>query len=154
MHFTHAIVRPPASTFADGITSSDLGRPDLSLALQQHESYCRALEALGLALTRLPADPEFPDSTFVEDAAIVTAEGAILTRPGAPTRAGEVHGAGRGAGPVVSSSWTGLLRRAHSTAAMSARRATTSSSAYRTAPTKRGPLNWRGGSSSAASGRV
>ena len=81
MHFTRAIVRPPAPTFADGITSSDLGRPDLSLALQQHESYCRALEGLGLALTRLPADAEFPDSTFVEDAAIVTAQGAILTRP-------------------------------------------------------------------------
>ena len=94
MHFTRAIVRPPAPTFADGITSSDLGRPDLSLALLQHESYCRALEGLGLALTRLPADAEFPDSTFVEDAAIVTAQGAILTRPGAPTRAGEVTALG------------------------------------------------------------
>jgi dimethylargininase len=98
MHFTRAIVRPPAPTFADGITSSNLGRPNLSLALQQHESYCRALEALGLALTRLPADPEFPDSTFVEDAAIVTAQGAILTRPGAPTRAGEVTALGEALG--------------------------------------------------------
>jgi dimethylargininase len=90
MHFTHAIVRPPAATFAQGITSSGLGPPDLTRALQQHESYCRTLERLGLSLTRLPADPEFPDSTFVEDAAIVTAQGAILTRPGAPSREGEV----------------------------------------------------------------
>ena len=153
MHFTHAIVRPPGSTFADGITSSDLGRPDLSLALQQHESYCRALEALGLALTRLPADPEFPDSTFVEDAAIVTAEGAILTRPGAPTRAGEVTALGEAlAGGFPS--WTGSPPRALWTAAMSARRATTSSSASRSAPTRRGPLSWRGGWRSAASGRA
>src|SRR3954471_433826 len=90
MHFTHAIVRPPAASFADGITSSHLGPPDLEQALAQHEAYCRTLERLGLSLTRLPADPKFPDSTFVEDAAIVTGRGAILTRPGAPSRAGEV----------------------------------------------------------------
>ena len=90
MSLTHAIVRPPAATFADGITTSGLGPPDLELALEQHEAYCQVLEHLGLSLIRLPADPAFPDSTFVEDAAIVTAKGAILTRPGAPSRAGEV----------------------------------------------------------------
>jgi dimethylargininase len=98
MHFTHAIVRPPAGTFAHGITSSDLGAPDPALALEQHEAYCRTLERLGLSLLRLPADPEFPDSTFVEDAAIVTGRGAILTRPGAPTRAGEVAALGAALG--------------------------------------------------------
>jgi dimethylargininase len=91
MRFTRAIVRPPAITFATGISSSGLGPPDVMLALEQHEAYCRALEGLGLSLTRLPPDPDFPDSTFVEDAAIVTPRGAILTRPGAPSRAGEVR---------------------------------------------------------------
>jgi dimethylargininase len=43
---------------------------------------------------RLPADPEFPDSTFVEDTAIVTSGGAMLTRPGAPSREGEVASVG------------------------------------------------------------
>ena len=90
MHLTRAIIRPPAATFATGITSSDLGPPDLGLALEQHEAYCRTLERLGLTLDRLPPDPDFPDSTFVEDAAIVTDRGAILTRPGAPSREGEV----------------------------------------------------------------
>src|ERR687889_93782 len=94
MHFSHAIVRAPAATFADGITSSDLGAPHLALALEQHEAYCRTLEKLGLSIKRLPPDPEFPDSTFVEDAAIVTGKGAILTRPGAPSRAGEVMAMG------------------------------------------------------------
>jgi dimethylargininase len=96
--FTHAIVRPPAVTFADGITSSGLGPPDLALALVQHEAYCRRLELLGLSLVRLPADPSFPDSTFVEDAAIVTSRGALLTRPGAPSRAGEVTALGAALG--------------------------------------------------------
>jgi len=89
--FRHAIVRPPAPNFADGLTTVDLGQPDVARALAQHEAYCRALEESGLALTRLPADPRFPDSTFVEDTAVITAHGsAILTRPGAPSRAGEV----------------------------------------------------------------
>jgi dimethylargininase len=89
MRFTRAVVRPPATTFAAGITTSGLGPPDLALALAQHEAYCGALERLGVSLVRLAPAPEFPDSTFVEDAAIVTMRGAILTRPGAASRAGE-----------------------------------------------------------------
>lgn len=90
----HALVRPPAGTFAEGITTSTLGAPALALALEQHEAYCRALEQLGVSVHRLGPDAGFPDSTFVEDAAIVTPEGAILTRPGAPSRAGEVTSIG------------------------------------------------------------
>jgi dimethylargininase len=90
MRFSHAVVRPPPATFAAGITSSRLSSPDLALALEQHDAYCRALEHLGLFLLRLPPDPAFPDSTFVEDAAIVTPRGLILTRPGAASRLGEV----------------------------------------------------------------
>lgn len=89
--FTRAIVRPPAPTFAEGLTTAGLGAPDYELALQQHETYCAALEQCGLKLIRLKPDPEFPDSTFVEDAAIVTHRCAILTRPGAPSRTGEVE---------------------------------------------------------------
>lgn len=99
MRFTHAIVRPPAPTFAAGITTSGLGPPDLALALEQHEAYCLALERLGLSLVRLAPDAGFPDSTFVEDAAIVTARGAMLTRPGAASRAGEVPALGAALGP-------------------------------------------------------
>ena len=96
--FTRAIVRPPAATFAAGITTSSLGPPDLALALEQHEAYCRTLERLGLSLVRLAPEPDFPDSTFVEDTAIVTSRGAILTRPGAPSRAREVASLGAALG--------------------------------------------------------
>jgi dimethylargininase len=88
--FTHAIVRLPGSNFDAGLTTVDFGRPDLDLVLQQHRRYCEALIECGLELTILNADPRFPDSTFVEDTAILTAHGAILTRPGAATREGEV----------------------------------------------------------------
>ena len=91
MTFTRAIVRPPGTTFADGLTTAGLGPPDLPLALAQHEAYVRALEACGLSVTRLPADDRFPDSTFVEDTAVLARGLAVLCRPGAPSRAGEVE---------------------------------------------------------------
>ena len=64
---------------------------DLDRAREQHLAYERALEAAGCTLLRLPADPELPDSVFVEDVAIVTDEIAILTRPGAISRRPEVR---------------------------------------------------------------
>ena len=86
----HAIVRPPAPNFAAGLTSVDLGKPDFALALRQHQQYCDTLRDCGLELTRLDADADFPDSTFVEDTAILTPEAAVLSRPGARSREGEV----------------------------------------------------------------
>jgi dimethylargininase len=88
--FTRAIVRIPGRNFDAGLTTVSLGRPQLDKVLAQHASYCQALIECGLALTTLDADLRFPDSTFVEDTAILTARGAILTRPGAASREGEV----------------------------------------------------------------
>ncbi len=90
MHYTRAIVRPPASSFAKGLTRSAEGPPDMALALEQHRVYCRTLEECGLEIMELPADPQYPDSCFVEDTAIVMEHGAIALRPGAPSRVGEV----------------------------------------------------------------
>ncbi|HET7453215.1 MAG TPA: arginine deiminase family protein [Thermoanaerobaculia bacterium] len=89
--FTGAILRIPAANFADGLTTADLGSPDVALALQQHRDYGLALERCGLTLTVLPPDPRHPDSCFVEDAAVIVGGMAVLTRPGAPSRAGEVE---------------------------------------------------------------
>ena len=88
--FTRAIVRPPSLTFADGLTSVDLGAPDYNRALHQHEKYCDALTACGLSVIHLAPDADYPDSTFVEDTALITPRGAVLTRPGAESRKGEV----------------------------------------------------------------
>jgi dimethylargininase len=91
MHsFTKAIVRVPGSNFAKGLTTVDLGVPELETVLHQHEHYCDALRECGLELTMLPADLDHPDSTFVEDAAILTPQAAFLCRPGASSRTGEV----------------------------------------------------------------
>lgn len=88
--FTRAIVRPPGDSYAQGLTRVDLGAPSLALARAQHARYCEALRGCGLAVEALPEDAAFPDSTFVEDTAVLHRGGAMLTRPGASSRAGEV----------------------------------------------------------------
>lgn len=89
--FHGAIVRKPGANFAAGLTRFALGAPDYARALEQHEAYCAALEQCGLMLTCLEANERYPDSTFVEDTAVLTERCAILTRPGAPSRDGEVE---------------------------------------------------------------
>ena len=86
---TRAIIRQPGPAFVDGLTSAHLGKPDWSLALRQHGQYQRALERAGLEVTVLSTEPDFPDCPFVEDTAVVTAQGAVITNPGAPSRNGE-----------------------------------------------------------------
>jgi dimethylargininase len=88
--FTKAILRIPGSNFADGLTTVELGTPHLDEVLAQHAHYCDALHECGLELTILMPDLRHPDSTFVEDAAILTPQAAIFTRPGAASREGEV----------------------------------------------------------------
>jgi len=84
------IVRRPGKNFADGLTEAGLGTPIFELALSQHENYCETLKKCGVSLTILEADLDYPDGNFVEDPAIVTEHCAIITRPGADSRKGEV----------------------------------------------------------------
>ena len=60
-------------------TTADFGAPDVAHALAEHADYCRALEGCGLALTMLPEDAAHPDSTFVEDTAVIARNVAVLT---------------------------------------------------------------------------
>ena len=87
--FTRAITRTPAPNFAQGLTTVNLGIPDYEKTIAEHQLYLAVLQLCGLTLTELSDDSRYPDSTFVEDTAIITEHGAILTRPGAESRAGE-----------------------------------------------------------------
>jgi len=92
MNFTRAIVRHPGASFTAGLSSAREADPDVDLARSQHARYSQALCECGLEVTRLAPDESYPDSTFVEDTAILTSRGAILARPGALSRRGEVYG--------------------------------------------------------------
>lgn len=89
--FKTAIVKKPCKNFSKGLTTSSLGLPNYEKVLEQHENYIKALRKCGLEVHILEADEKYPDSTFVEDTAIVNDKCVILTNPGAQSRKGEVH---------------------------------------------------------------
>ena len=82
----------PVPTSIDRCELTHLAREpiDVDRAQSQHHDYELALERLGCTIERLPGEPNNPDSVFVEDTAIVLPEIAIITRPGAPSRRGEI----------------------------------------------------------------
>ena len=86
----YALVRGVPATYERCVKSHPPEKPiDLSLARKQHESYCEALRSLGLELIRVEPVDRFPDCCFVEDAAIVAGDTAIISRMGVPSRVGE-----------------------------------------------------------------
>ena len=89
--FTHAIARLPATTIVDGLRAVDTGAPNLSRFRQHHGDYVDALRSTGAVVEVLPPLEQFPDSVFVDDAALCLPEGAVLMRPGAPSRLGEAR---------------------------------------------------------------
>lgn len=86
-----AIVRHPASTLATACELTHLERAPIDFARieAQHAAYVATLRAAGLEVAVLPALPRYPDSVFVEDAAVVVGDLAILTRPGIASRVDE-----------------------------------------------------------------
>lgn len=87
--FTHAIVRSPAQSIIDGLRAVDTGQPDFELFLQHHRNYIAALDSTGATVIELQPLEDLPDSVFVEDAALCLPKGAIVMRPGAPSRLAE-----------------------------------------------------------------
>ncbi len=59
---------------------------DLATAQQQHHAYENLLGKLGARVISLPAEPDLPDSLFVEDPAIVLDELAVILPLGTDTR--------------------------------------------------------------------
>lgn len=88
--FTRAITRAPSKSIIDGLRAVDIGTPDLDQMRTDHALYVATLKETGATVIELPAVDDFPDSVFVEDTALCLPKGAVLMRPGAPTRMGEV----------------------------------------------------------------
>ena len=87
--FSHAITRRPGQSITGGLRAVDTGVPDFKTMLDHHAAYVAALKATGATVVELDAAEDYPDSVFVEDTALCLPEGAVVMRPGAPSRLGE-----------------------------------------------------------------
>ena len=88
-----AYVRKPSPHLGDGlVTYIERTEIDVDRAVEQWHHYCDALQSCGWSLVEAPAVDEHPDGVFIEDAAVMFGELAVITRPGAPERRGETIG--------------------------------------------------------------
>jgi dimethylargininase len=86
-----AITRGVSATINDcELTHVERIPIDVARAREQHAAYEGALAALGCEIRRIPVDDRYPDAVFIEDTAIVLDELAVMTRPGAESRRGEL----------------------------------------------------------------
>jgi dimethylargininase len=88
-----ALIREVGDSFVRCVTTRPAVPPlDPVVARRQHAGYTAALEGGGFVVRRIPANEAHPDGCFIEDVAIVVGESALLTRPGHPSRRGEIGG--------------------------------------------------------------
>lgn len=88
------LVRRPSHRLAEGeITHIERVAPDADLALRQWEAYVEVFRERGWEV--IPVDPvdDHADGVFIEDAVVMFDDVAVLTRPGADSRRGEIDSA-------------------------------------------------------------
>jgi dimethylargininase len=86
-----AVTRAISPSFGScELTHLERSAIDIELARVQHQAYERCLAGAGCEIHRLPAEPNLPDSVFVEDVAVILDELAVVALPGAPSRRPEV----------------------------------------------------------------
>ncbi|MDH3540789.1 MAG: dimethylargininase [Acidimicrobiia bacterium] len=86
-----AITRPTGEELTDcELTHIDRTPIDVERAVAQHDAYVEVLRSLDVVVVELPRLVDHPDAVFVEDTALVLPEVAVLLRPGAESRRGEV----------------------------------------------------------------
>ena len=101
-----AITRAVSPTIANcELTYLEREAIDLACAREQHRAYEACLAELDVRVISLPAEPQYPDAVFVEDAAIVLDEIAVMTRLGAESRRGESASLARALEPYRPLRW-------------------------------------------------
>jgi len=95
-----AITRAVSPAFVNCELSFIARQPiDLEIAEAQHRSYEKLLHQLGANVISLSAEPDLPDSMFVEDPAIVLDELAVIMPLGTETRRREAESLSRAIAP-------------------------------------------------------
>ena len=85
-----ALLRQIPHTFPQALVKEGTPHLDVDRARAQHSVYRRLIEEAGYEVTVLPADSNHPDCLFVEDTVVIVGNTALITRPGAPSRRGEI----------------------------------------------------------------
>ena len=74
------------------LTYRDREPIDYDRAVEQHAGYCQLIRTCGARVVELHVNGDYPDSTFIEDTAVVMDEIAVMANIGVASRQGEVDG--------------------------------------------------------------
>jgi len=86
-----AFVRAVPDSFLEALVRGPRPHIDLDEARVQHGRYVRALVEAGYAVEVIATDENHPDCPFLEDVAVALNHVAVITRPGAVSRRGEIE---------------------------------------------------------------
>ena len=87
-----AVTRAVSPTLADcELTHRPRDPINVAGAIAEHAFYEETLRSLGATVVHAPPEPTLPDAVFVEDTALALDEVAVIARPGAATRRGEIE---------------------------------------------------------------
>jgi len=88
--FDVVLVRPPANSYVNCVsTNPDKTDIDVKLAKDQHQEYVSTLKESGLRVIELRPLEDFPDSTFMQDPALLGSHRTVIGRFGERSRRGE-----------------------------------------------------------------
>jgi dimethylargininase len=86
------LVRRPSPRLSEGeLTHLDRVPVDAGLALQQWRGYVDVYRSLGWEVVEVEPADDHADGVFVEDAVVMFGDVAVVTRPGADSRRGEIE---------------------------------------------------------------
>jgi len=83
-----ALVRPHGPKLDSGlVTHMERSPIDVDLAVEQWKAYVDTLASHGWDIVQVPSADECPDAVFIEDTVVMFGDLAVITKPGAPSRA-------------------------------------------------------------------
>ena len=86
------LVRRPSPRLAEGeLTHIERVPVDAELALEQWRRYVDVYRSLGWEIVEVDPADEHADGVFIEDAVVMFGDVAVITRPGADSRRGEIE---------------------------------------------------------------
>ncbi|XP_071097251.1 N(G),N(G)-dimethylarginine dimethylaminohydrolase 1-like isoform X1 [Haliotis cracherodii] len=89
-HYNYAIVSRIPNSFKDKAITAGNEQIDVEKAREEYKELLAVLQKCDINLIELQEDEKYPDCCFVEDTAVVIGGTVLITRPGHPSRQGEV----------------------------------------------------------------
>ena len=88
--YKNTVLKTTSETFVDGLSLSEIGIPIYNHSTEQHKIYEELRKKNDFEINVLPENYNFPDSSFVEDIAVLTPTFVVMSNSDVPARMEEI----------------------------------------------------------------